>query len=100
MYPMAPQEFEKWLAILRGHFHDNSVPADVGAKWYPAKSPPPRAGRYRPHGLLPACPSSAHDVYSTCLAVHIRVGLLKHFFELTVFDARLYIRVRRVDQPA
>ncbi len=50
--------------------------------------------------LLPVCSSSAHDVYSTCLAVHIRVGLLRRFSELTVFDARLYIRVRRVDQPA
>ncbi len=53
------------------------------------------------------CPSfheegkpSFHDLYATCLAVHIRVGLLRGFCELTVFDARLYIRVRRVDQPA
>jgi len=36
----------------------------------------------------------------TCLAVHIRFGLLRRFCELTVFDARLYIRVRRIDQPA
>jgi hypothetical protein len=34
------------------------------------------------------------------LAVHIRVGLPMRFCELAVFDARLYIRVRRVDQPA
>jgi len=51
-------------------------------------------------GLRKGCPSSAHDLYATCLAVHIRVGLLRRFCELTVFDARLYIRVRRVDQPA
>jgi hypothetical protein len=50
--------------------------------------------------LRQSCASSAHDVYATCLAVHIRVGLLRRFCELTVFDARLYIRVRRVDQPA
>jgi len=31
------------------------------------------------------------------LAVHIRLGL---FSELAVFDARLYIRVRRIDEPA
>ena len=51
-------------------------------------------------GLLQVCPSSAHDLYATYLAVHIRVGLLRRFCELTVFDARLYIRVRRVDHPA
>jgi hypothetical protein len=27
-------------------------------------------------------------------------GPLRRFCELTIFDARLYIRVRRVDQPA
>ena len=31
LYPIAPQEFEKWLAILREHFPDNSMLADVGA---------------------------------------------------------------------
>jgi hypothetical protein len=31
---------------------------------------------------------------------HIHVGLLRRFSELAVFDARLYVRVRRVDQPA
>jgi len=36
----------------------------------------------------------------TRLAVRIRVGLMRRFCELTVFDARLYIRVRCVDQPA
>ena len=34
------------------------------------------------------------------LAVHIRVGLSRRFSELAVFDARLYIRVRRIDEPA
>jgi hypothetical protein len=43
--------------------------------------------------------SSPFDLYATCLAVHIRVGLLRRFCELTVFDARLYVRVRRVEQP-
>src|SRR6266849_5561903 len=36
----------------------------------------------------------------TNLAVHIRVGLPRRFSELAVFDARLYIRVRRIDEPA
>jgi hypothetical protein len=29
-----------------------------------------------------------------------RVGLLRRYCELAVFDARLYIRVRRIDEPA
>jgi hypothetical protein len=33
-------------------------------------------------------------------AEHIRDALPKHFPELAVFDARLYIRVRRIDEPA
>jgi hypothetical protein len=36
----------------------------------------------------------------TNLAVHIRVGLPRRFSKLAVFDARLYIRVRRIDEPA
>ncbi len=36
----------------------------------------------------------------TNLAFNIRGYLPRHFSELAVFDARLYIRVRRVDQPA
>ncbi len=36
----------------------------------------------------------------TNLAVHIRVALPRRFSELAVFDARLYIRVRRIDEPA
>jgi hypothetical protein len=39
-------------------------------------------------------------LYATCLALHIRVGLSMRLYDLAVFDARLYIRVRRVDQPA
>ena len=34
------------------------------------------------------------------LAVRIRVGLPRRFSELTVFYARLYIGVRRIDEPA
>jgi len=34
----------------------------------------------------------------TNLAVHIRVGILGRFSELAVFDARLYIRVGRIDE--
>ncbi len=37
---------------------------------------------------------------ATYSAVHVRAGLSRRFCELAVFDARLYIRVRRVDQPA
>jgi hypothetical protein len=36
----------------------------------------------------------------TNLAVHIRVGLPRRVSELAVFDARFYIRVRRIDEPA
>jgi len=36
----------------------------------------------------------------TSLAVHIRVGLPGSFSELAVFDAHLYILVRRIDEPA
>jgi len=34
---MAPQEFEKWLAILREHFPDNWMLTQVGTNWYPGK---------------------------------------------------------------
>ena len=44
--------------------------------------------------------SSAHDRYATYLAVHIRFSLLRRFSELAVFDARHYVRVRRIDEPA
>ncbi len=33
------------------------------------------------------------------IPVHIRVGLSRRFSELAVFDARLDIRIRRIDQP-
>jgi hypothetical protein len=36
----------------------------------------------------------------TNLAVHIRVRISRRFSELAVFDARLYIRVRCIDEPA
>ena len=36
----------------------------------------------------------------TDLAVHIRVYLSRRFSELAVFYARLYIRVRHIDEPA
>jgi hypothetical protein len=32
--------------------------------------------------------------------VHIRVALPRRFSELAVFDARLNVRVRRIDEPA
>jgi hypothetical protein len=34
------------------------------------------------------------------LAAHVRDDLQRRFSELAVFDARLYIRVRRIDEPA
>jgi hypothetical protein len=34
------------------------------------------------------------------LAAHLRVALPRRFSELAVFDARLYIRVRPIDEPA
>ena len=33
-------------------------------------------------------------------AIHTRVGLAMGFSELAVFDARFYIRVRLLDEPA
>jgi hypothetical protein len=36
----------------------------------------------------------------TNLAVHIRDALPRRFSELAVFDARLYIRIRCIDEPA
>jgi len=39
------------------------------------------------------------DFVSESLAVHIRVGLARRFSELAIFDARLYIRIRRIDEP-
>jgi hypothetical protein len=44
-------------------------------------------------GLLPACAREN-------LAVHARVVLPRRFSELAVFDARLYIRVRPIDEYA
>ena len=41
---------------------------------------------------------TARDVV-TNLTIHIRVDLSRRFSELAVFDARLYIRVRRIDEP-
>ena len=57
-------------------------------------------------GLWKVCPLSAHDQQALCdisftnLAVHIRDALPRRFSDLAVFDARLYIRVRRIDEPA
>jgi len=53
-------------------------------------------------GLLVIRPRSANTMRhsATNLAAHIRVALARPFSELAVFDARLYIRVRRIDEPA
>jgi hypothetical protein len=45
-------------------------------------------------GSLPTSP-----LIVTNLAIHIRVRLPRRFSGLTVFDARLDIRVRRIDEP-
>ena len=47
-------------------------------------------------------PRSANSMQHTFtnLAVHIRVRLPRRFSELAVFYARLYIRVRRIDEAA
>lgn len=37
MYPMDPQDFEKWVAILREHFSDHPKLADYGTKWFAGK---------------------------------------------------------------
>jgi hypothetical protein len=53
-------------------------------------------------GLHVIRPRSANTVRHiiTNLAAHIRDALPRRFSELAVFDARLYIRVRRIDEPA
>ena len=55
------------------------------------------------HAVIQAEPHrsgyTARDIV-TNLTVHIRVDLSRRFSELAVFDARLYIRVRLIDQPA
>ena len=53
-------------------------------------------------GLPVIRPRSANTMRHivTSLAVHVRVGIPSRFSELAVFDARLYIRVRRIDEPA
>ncbi len=49
-----------------------------------------------------SAPRSANTVRHivTNLAAYIRVALPRRFSELAVFDARLYIRLRRIDEPA
>jgi hypothetical protein len=37
MYPMVPEEFKKWLAVLREHFPHHPMLANVGTAWYPGK---------------------------------------------------------------
>jgi len=58
----------------------------------------------RDHAPATGCAAGAPDTalrhIVTDLAVHIRVALPRHFSELAVFDARLYIGVRRIDEPA
>jgi hypothetical protein len=57
-------------------------------------------------GLGKDCPLSAHDQQATTQHMllvwrfHTRVGLPMHFSQLAVFDPRLDIRVRRIDEPA
>jgi hypothetical protein len=48
---------------------------------------------------LARCKKALADIV-TDLAAHIRDALPRRFSELAVFDARLYIRVRRIDEPA
>jgi SNF family Na+-dependent transporter len=53
------------------------------------------------HALVFASVISQFDFLATSVAaILIRVGLSRHFSELAVFDAHLYIRVRRLDEPA
>jgi hypothetical protein len=35
MYPMEQKEFDYWAAILRQHFPDDPMLAELGKSWYP-----------------------------------------------------------------
>jgi len=51
---------------------------------------------------LAPCPPTISKhcaIYRTDLTDHIRGALPRRFCELAVFDARLYIRIRRIDEP-
>jgi hypothetical protein len=78
---------------------------DTVAIWLKCNSTPFREdGRQPfPYGIIGGLPvirsRSANTIQrSFTNAVHIRVP--RSFSELAVFDARLYIRVRRIDEPA
>jgi hypothetical protein len=65
----------------------------------PSGFPQPGRGNARALGDPPAI-SKPFPHMDTNLVVHIRVSLPSRFSELAVFDARLYIRVRRIDKTA
>jgi hypothetical protein len=57
-------------------------------------------GRLLPSGVIRSRSANTMRLSFSNLAVRIRLGLSRCFSELAVFDARLYIRVRRIDEPA
>jgi hypothetical protein len=75
-------------------------------KTVPEAFPIKASGKPYLTGLGKSRPLSAHDQQTLCnissliWRFHIRVRLLRRFTELPVFDARLYIRVRRIDEVA
>jgi len=38
MYPMTSKEFDEWVGVVRGHFPDHPMLAELGKTWYPHKS--------------------------------------------------------------
>jgi hypothetical protein len=57
-------------------------------------------GRLLPSGVIRSRSANTMRLPFSNLAVRIRLGPSRCFSELAVFDARLYIRVRRIDEPA
>jgi len=46
MYSMGQKEFDHWVAVLRQHFPDSPMLAELGKSWYPAGGLTKRAWRF------------------------------------------------------
>jgi hypothetical protein len=80
----------------------NDFLAEIDFNSHSTPRPPHRASGF----FLTVLASSAHRSANTMryivtnLAAQIRDVLPRRFSELAVFNARLYIRIRRIDEPA
>ena len=81
-----------WTALRLAKQRDSVLNRSLGRKTADSYM------RGRVHNRTGCRDASRHIV--TNLAVHIRVDLSRRFPELAVFGARLYIRVRHIDEPA